>query len=123
MSANILRRGEGGQALVELALALPLALFVGLAAWQLLETIASQIALERAANVAARAFVLTGDAAYARAVAERSIQRGAELTLRVEPAGPLPRGSLVTVTATLRRGDGPPLVRPMLLSRVVARVE
>lgn len=121
------RRGERGQAAVELALALPLLALLALAVLQVALVARDQVLVTHAAREAAREAAVAGDPGAAR----RGALAGARLEpgrLGVDTAGRADAGSRVTVTLTYRSPTDVPVVGRLvgdvrLRASVTMRVE
>ncbi|MEA3020457.1 MAG: hypothetical protein QOI47_1981 [Actinomycetota bacterium] len=121
------RRREGGQAAVELALALPLLAIMALALLQVALVVRDQVLLTHAAREAAREAAVAGDPDAAR----RGALAGARLDpgrLEVRAAGRDGPGSRVTVTLSYRSPTDVPVVGALvgdvhLAASVTMRVE
>jgi len=122
-----MRRGERGQAAVELALALPLLALLALSLLQVVLVARDQVLLTHAAREAAREAAVAGDAGAAR----RGALAGARLDadrLVVDAAGRAGVGSRVTVTLRYRSPTDVPVVGRLvgdvhLAASVTMRVE
>lgn len=97
---------ESGQALVELALTLPVLLLCAALLVTLSLVGVARLATENAASEGARMLALTNDDARARAVTAAAAQplSAERLHVAIEPAAPpeRPRGALVRVSVTYR---------------------
>ncbi len=97
---------DGGQALVELALTLPVLLLLAALVVTLSLVGVAELATENAASEGARTLALTNDDARARAtiLAAASPLRADRVSVRIEPADPAsrPRGALVSVVVAYR---------------------
>lgn len=121
------RRGEGGQAAVELALALPLLAVLALVLLQVALVLRDQVVLTHAAREAARTAAVDGDPAAAREAAVRGSGLDADRLLVTRGARPRPGGQ-VTVTATYDAPTDVPVVGALvgevrLTQSVTMRVE
>ena len=98
--------GERGQALVELALTLPVLLLLAALILTLSLVGVARLATENAASEGARTLALTNDDARARATILAAVAplRVDRVAIRVEPTGPAarPRGALVRVIVGYR---------------------
>ena len=101
-----LARRERGQALVELALTLPVLLLLAALVMTLSLVGVARLATENAASEGARTLALTNDDARAVATirAAASPLRGDRLDVRIEPSSPAsrPRGAIVRVVVGYR---------------------
>ena len=121
------RRGEAGQAAVELALCLPLLAAIGLALLQVALVARDQVVLTHAAREAARAAAVSAEPDAAR----RAALAGAHLDpsrLEVEVLGRGKPGSRVSVVVRYRAPTDLPLIGPLvgdvrLHAEVAMRVE
>lgn len=103
------RRSERGQATVELALVLPLAVIVVLVVAQVLVVARDAASLTAATRAAARAAIVgsTGDELRAVALRERRLAPNRFAISRLGGAAP---GDLVTISATYRSPTEVPIV-------------
>jgi len=107
------RRGEAGQAAVELALCLPLLAAIGLALLQVTLVVRDQVVLTHAAREAAREAAVSAEPGAAR----RAALAGAHLDpdrLEVEVRGRGRSGSRVTVTLQYLAPTDLPLIGAVL---------
>lgn len=123
MTAPAAHRGDGGQATVELALALPLVALLALALVQTALVVRDQIGVVHAAREAARAASVDPDPAKPPAAAAR-VMPGAV----VRPVDRPSAGGYVAVEVVYRSATDLPLVGsllpdPALSARAVMRVE
>ncbi len=97
---------QRGQALVELALTLPVLLLLAALVLTLSLVSVARLATENAASEGARTLALTNDEARARAAIAASIAplREAAVVVRIDPTDPRarPRGTTVRVTVAYR---------------------
>lgn len=107
------RRGQDGQAAVELALCLPLVVALALALLQVTLVVRDQVLLTHAAREAVREAAVSPDAGAAREAA----LAGARLDpdrLEVEVRGRGGPGSRVTVVVRYRSPTAVPLIGPLV---------
>lgn len=101
-----LRRAEPGQALVELALALPVLLLLAALVVTLSLVSVARLATQNAASEGARALALTNDDARAVETIHAAVSplREDRIEVRIEPSEPgaRPRGTLVLVRVGYR---------------------
>jgi len=107
------RNGEQGQATVELALVLPLAVLFALVTLQLGILAKDVVLVHHAAREGARAAAVepTGGAARAAVVGSSSLESG---RLNVSLSGGTARGSQTTATVTYRAPTSVPLVGALI---------
>lgn len=107
------RRGDRGQAAVELALVLPLVIALALILCQVALVVRDQVLVVHAAREAGRAAAVDADPGAARqaALASGSLDGG---RLAVDVAGRGEVGSRVRVTIRYRSATSLPLVGPMV---------
>lgn len=121
------RRQERGQATVELALVLPVAVLLALAVAQVAVVAVDSVLVHHAAREGARAAAVEPSPAVARQAATGAAGLDAE-RLSVGQSGGRSRGEYVTVTADYRSSTTVPLIGRMigdidLTASVTMRVE
>lgn len=108
-----MRRGERGQAAVEVALVLPLVVALALALLQLGLVVRDQLLVLHAAREGAREAAVRDEPGAARAAAAHATALGGDrLTVRLKERGP--PGGTVTVEVSYRSPTDLPLVGPLL---------